>query len=253
MRANYEENTSPDIAQAARDNSIVVLPLGCIEQHGPHLPVGCDYGRPTEAAERAAEKHGAKVLVLPTIPYGPAGEHVGFPGTISISFHTWSTLVVEILENLVRDGFRRIAVLKGCGGHMGIDGPVYEFYCRTKRRVPELDVRVMGDELWQQLGPLADEFGVRQPPEVHAGAVETSGMMAGRPELVRQDAIQKPEGQRPPRHFTWWIMEELSDTGATGDPTQYSVELGREMGKRMAEALADALGDMWHAGRGPSA
>lgn len=248
MRIAYEDNTYEEIAQAARENYIVVLQLGCIEQHGPHLPVGCDYGRPIGAAQRAQEKHGAKVLVLPTLPFGPAGEHVGFPGTISLSFRTWSTLVVEILENLVRDGFTSILVAKGCGGHMGIEGPVYEFYCRTKRELRDLDVRVFGEQAWAEIGKVLEEFGVdQQPPEVHAGAVETSGMMASRPELVRTERIRKPEKQGSAWSGCWWIMEELSETGATGDPTQYDVELGKAVGERMTEVLADFLGEMWEA------
>jgi creatinine amidohydrolase len=245
MRIPYEDNTSPDIAQAAAENAIVVLQLGCIEQHGPHLPVGCDYGRPIAAAERAREKHGAKVLVLPTLPFGPAGEHIGFPGTISLSFETWSALVVEILENLLRDGFRRIVVAKGCGGHMGIEGPVYQFYCQHKREMPELDVRVFGEQAWAEIGRLAEEAGIDQPPEVHAGAVETSGMMASKPELVRLDRARKPDTQGKIRDGNWWIMEELSETGVTGDPTQCDAEFGRKLGQRLIELFADFLGEMW--------
>ena len=59
MRVKFEENASPDIAQAARENCSVAVPLRCIEQRGPHLPVGCDFGRPICAAERARAKHGA--------------------------------------------------------------------------------------------------------------------------------------------------------------------------------------------------
>jgi ribosomal protein S18 acetylase RimI-like enzyme len=102
MRTRFEENASPDIAQAAKENCIAVVPLCCIEQHRPHLPVNCDYGRPIRAAELAGERHGAGVLVLPALPYGPAAEHTAFAGTISLSFATWSAVVVEILQNLVR-------------------------------------------------------------------------------------------------------------------------------------------------------
>lgn len=245
MRVKYEENTSPDIAEAAAANTIVVLQLGCIEQHGPHLPVGCDYGRPIAAAERAREEHGAKVLVLPTLPFGPAGEHVGFPGTISLTFETWSALVVEVIENLIRDGFRRIVVAKGCGGHMGIEGPIYQLYCRHKRQIADLDIRVFGDQAWAEIGRLVEESGIEQPPEVHAGAVETSGMMAESPDLVRLDRLKKPDSQGKIRDGNWWIMEELSETGVTGDPTQYDVEFGRRLGDRLTQVFADFLGEMW--------
>ena len=249
MRVKYEDNTSPDIAQAAQEGYIVVLQLGCIEQHGPHLPVGCDYGRPIDAAERAAEKHGAGVLVLPTLPYGTASEHTSFPGTISLSFHTWSRVVVEIVDNLVRDGFRRIVVAKGCGGHMGIEGPLYEYYCNRKRQLRDLDIRIFGEQAWAEIGKVVEQSDIDQPPEVHAGAVETSGMMATRPELVHLDRLGEAPEQGDIRDGTWWLMEDISEAGFTGDPTQYDTDVGRAIAERMTEAFADFLGEMWS---GPS-
>jgi creatinine amidohydrolase len=251
MRVRFEQNASPDIGRAAEEGYIVVVPLCCIEQHGPHLPVNCDYGRPIEAAERAARTHGAKVLVLPALPFGPAAEHVGFPGTISLSFETWSKVVVEVLENLVRDGFRRIVVTTGCGGHMGIEGPVYQFYCHTKRRLPELDVRVFGDQVGHEIGRLAAEAGLGDTGEVHAGGVETSMALARNPELVHLDRLRKPERQGTFWHGCWWIAEQLTETGATGDPTKYDVELGRRIGERVTRLLADFLGEMWRYAQGP--
>ena len=252
MRIAYEENTSPDIREAAEQNAIVIVPLACTEQHGPHLPLNSDYGRPIRAAQLAQERHGAKVLVLPLLPFGPAAEHTGFPGTISLSFATWSTLVVEILANLVRDGFRRIVITKGCGGHMGIEGPVYEFFCQ-KRRSVNLDIRLFGEQAWREIGKLASESEIAHPDEVHAGGVETSMVLAKTPDLVRLDRLRKPERKSTPYHWCWWVAEELSDTGATGDPTKHDVELGRKICNRMDEILSDFLGEMWKAqpsGRG---
>jgi len=249
MRTNFEENASPDIAQAVRENYIVIVPLGCIEQHGPHLPVNCDYGRPTAAAERAQEKHGVKALVLPTLPFGPAAEHIGFPGTISLSFEAWSQVVVEILANLVRDGFRRIVITKGCGGHMGIEGPVYEYYCHTRRRLGDLDIRVYGEQGWAAMMKLLSESTIAHPNEVHAGGVETSCTLAGeKRELVHLDRLKKPTKQAASWHGCWWIMEDLSETGATGDPTHYDVELGKRLAECATETLADFLGEMWRGG-----
>jgi len=251
MRIRFEENASPDIAQAVRENYIVLVPLGCVEQHGPHLPLNSDWGMRSiiRAAEQAQAKHGAKVLVLPLLPFGTAAEHTAFPGTISLSFETWSSVVVEILGNLVRDGFRRIVVLKGCGGHMGIEGPVYQFFCEKKRHVEDLDIRVFGEQAWAEIGKLASESTVFDPKEYHAGGVETSMVLAENPELVHLDRLKQPEEQKASWHGCWWIMESLSDTGATGDPTRYDVELGKRIIERTTEVLADLVGEMWqHAG-----
>jgi len=204
-------------------------------------------GRPIKAAEMASETHGAKVLVLPLLPFGPAGEHTGFPGTISLSFKTWSSVVIEILENLVRDGFKRIVVVKGCGGHMGIEGPIYEFFCRQKRRGTDLDIRIFGEQAWQEIGKLASQSPIGHPDEVHAGGVETSMVLAKTPDLVRLDRLRKPGKTSKPYHWCWWVAEGISDTGATGDPTRYDVELGKRICQRMDEILCDFLGEMWKA------
>ncbi len=244
IRIRFEENASPDIAEALEQNYIVVLPLCCIEQHGPHLPLNCDYGRPTRAAELAREKHGAKVLILPPLPYGTAAEHTAFPGTISLSFATWSAVVVEILQNLVRDGFRRIVITKGCGGHTGIESSVFEFYATKKREgIDDLDIRVFGEQAWAELGKLVSESDIGHPNEIHAGGVETSMALASKPELVHLDRLRAPEEQVKPGQF--WIMEDLSETGATGDPTRYDAELGRKIIERMDDVLCDFLAEMW--------
>lgn len=251
IRIRFEENASPDIAQAARENYIVVFPLACTEQHGPHLPLNSDWGREsaTSAAERALIKHGAKVLVLPLLPFGTAAEHIAFPGTISLSFETWSSLVVEVLGNLVRDGFKRIVVVKGCGGHIGIEGPVYQFFCESKRKVEDLDIKVFGEQAWAEIGKLARESGIFDPRERHAGGVETSMVLAKTPHLVHLDRLRGSERQETGWDEYWWIMESLSDTGATGDPTRYDVELGKRIIDRMTEVLCDFLGEIWHSGR----
>jgi len=247
MRTRFEENASPDIAQAVRENYIVLVPLGCVEQHGPHLPLNSDWGMQSmiTAAEQAREKHGAKALVLPLLPFGTAAEHTAFPGTISLSFETWSSVVIDVLGSLIRDGFRRIVVLKGCGGHMGIEGPVFQLFCEKKRQVQELDIRVFGEQAWAEIGRLAAESGIADPKEYHAGGVETSMVLAKTPDLVHLDRLKKPEKQKTSWHGCWWIMEDLSDTGATGDPTRYDVELGKRIIDRTTKMLCDFLGEMW--------
>lgn len=248
MRIRFEENASPDIAEALAENYIVVLPLGCVEQHGPHLPLNSDWGMDSiiRAAEQAHEKYGAKLLVLPLLPFGPAAEHTGFPGTISLSFETWCSVVVEVLANLVRDGFKRVVVVKGCGGHMGIEGAVFQFYCTKKREIEDLDIRVFGEQAWAEIGKLAADSDVFDPRECHAGGVETSMVLAKTPDSVHLDRLRKPEKQGRSWSWSWWIMEQLSQTGATGDPTRHDVKLGERIIDRMTEVLADFLGDMWH-------
>jgi creatinine amidohydrolase len=128
---------------------------------------------------------------------------------------------------------------------MGIEGPVYQFYCENKRRLPDLDIRIWGDQVGWEIGKMAAESGIGNPNEVHAGGVETSMALATNPDLVHLDRLAKPAKQRRNWSGNWWIMEELSESGATGDPTRYDAEFGKRLCSRMDELFCDFLGEMW--------
>ena len=74
-------------------------------------------------------------------------------------------------------------------------------------------------------------------------------VLANKPDLVQLDRLKKPQKQGRSWHGNWWIMEDLSETGATGDPTRYDVELGKKITERMREVLCDFLGEMWKTGQ----
>ena len=88
---------------------------------------------------------------------------------------------------------------------------------------PEVGV---GEQAWAELGKMASQSATANSNEVHAGGTETSMVLAKTPELVCLDRLQRPEHKCMPHSGCWWIAEELSDTGATGDPTKHDVDLG---------------------------
>lgn len=232
MRTLYRELTTDEIREAADQDYIVVLPTGCIEQHGPHLPVDADFWgfeeTLAEAAERARERHGLKVIVMPAIPYGPANEHMGFPGTISISYETYSRFLVEIVVCLIEHGFRRIAFAPGCGGHY-LEPAAWEVRRWAAEEGKSAVIWVLSCnycEIGERLFPGTRDF--------HAGEFETSLMLARREHLVRKEKIRRPKLA----DFSFksaWSMHEISDTGATGDPTKASREAGEEIYRSIVE------------------
>jgi creatinine amidohydrolase len=241
MNPNYAENAWPDIQRAAEEDYIVVVPLGCTEQHGPHLPLDCDTGAPLEAIELARERHGVKALSLPPLPFGPAWEHMSFPGTISLTYETWLRVVREVVASLLRHGFRRILVWPGCGGHFGIESTLYQLWSEARRggRDVVIEVRDPGPSARVQsaIAELFPDIG-----ELHAGEVETSIQLATRPRLVQRDRVAKPEIKERPRDGRWWArMEEISESGATGDPTRATEEAGRRLIELMTEDAAEYL------------
>ena len=118
----YGDLTFLQIRDRARQGWVAIVPTGCTEQQGPHLPVDVDTWQveatTRAAAERAADRYSLKSLVLPTMPFGPTPEHRNFGwGYIDISAELHEALVRAVLESLGAQGFARIIVWRGCGQH----------------------------------------------------------------------------------------------------------------------------------------
>ncbi len=178
------------------------------------------------------------------VPYGPAPEHMSFSGTISISYETWLHYVGEILDSLLHHGFRRILLLRGCGGHFGLETVVYERWTAQRRE---------GRDVIMEIAPIfagmpqVQEVVQRHFPDisdVHAGEFETSMMLASRPQLVAKDRIHEGGKTQLPLDGCWWALaEELSESGATGNPARASAEAGREINEAIENAFIEWLAD----------
>src|SRR5690242_6143330 len=93
------------------DRMIVLIPLGAIEQHGPHLSVSTDTDLVTSVATTAESLLPDDILLCPTLPFGSSHHHLTFGGTLSISITTYTQVLVELVESLLKNGFRRIVLL----------------------------------------------------------------------------------------------------------------------------------------------
>lgn len=227
----WGELTADEIAEAARAGALAILPLGCTEQHAGHLPVDTDTWQvehvAREGARRAADNHGVAALVLPALPFGPASEHHGLPGTISLSNELYVQLIKQIVWSAIDGGFRRILVVRGCGGHWAVPGALWDVKAEARRAGRDLTLRVIG---------VADNWGevaARHLPGGdggHAAVMETALCLAGRPDLVRTAALRPPAlGDLQSRYRDGgevFLFDEMTDTGALGDPTPATAEGG---------------------------
>jgi creatinine amidohydrolase len=111
-----QEMTWPEAQEAFRRTSVVVIPIGSTEQHGPHMPLGTDF----LVAENLARRLGgrAEVIVTPTIPIGYAKYHTEFPGTLSVSEETLTRALIEVCDDLIKYGATHILFVNGHGGNM---------------------------------------------------------------------------------------------------------------------------------------
>ena len=116
----YEELSVPRIEALDRDRTVVVLPLGSVEQHGRHMPLGTDTILASSVIDAAARRLAGRVAVLPPAWYGLSAHHMRFEGTVTLKAATLLALLEDIVESLVSHRFRRILIVNGHGGNSGI-------------------------------------------------------------------------------------------------------------------------------------
>ncbi|WP_346620587.1 mycofactocin biosynthesis peptidyl-dipeptidase MftE [Blastococcus montanus] len=204
------------------ERPLLVVPLGSVEQHGPHLPLRTDTAIASAAARAATERlDGA--LLAPALAYGASGEHEGFPGTISLGTEALTLLLVEYARSACRWA-GRLLVVNGHGGNLDA----------LRTAVPA--VRAEGrDVAWFPCGvPGAD---------AHAGRAETSLMLHVEPGSVPRDRAvpgeTAPIGELLPRLRAEGVRA-VSPTGVLGDPAGASAEEGAQLLAGLVDRLAAA-------------
>jgi len=214
--------TSPEVA--AGTPSLLVIPLGSTEQHGPHLPLDTD----TRIAEAVATRVVAAIngaWLGPTIAIGASGEHHGFAGTLSVGTEVLASMLVEIVRTAGPE-FDRIAVVNAHGGNL----PALNRAGRT------CDHEGRSLLVWTVNLPGSDP---------HAGHTETSLMLAVAPELVRLDRAE-PGVLSPMAEILGGLIDEgligISDNGVLGDPTNATAEEGHDLLDQLVADAAGALG-----------
>ena len=115
----WEEMTAPDIGALDREHTIVLLPLGSVEQHGHHMPVGTDSILAHSVCLSASARRDG-IVVLPPPWYGFSAHHMAFAGTVTLPAPTLIALGEAIVESVIEHGFRRVAIINGHGGNSGV-------------------------------------------------------------------------------------------------------------------------------------
>jgi len=172
--------TSPEVDALSRD-TVIVFPCGATEQHSRHLPVCTDTLLVTTVAERAAAKEADKCLLLPSLWFGASHHHLTFPGTLSASTATHALIVTEVIESLLMSHFHRFLVLNGHGGNID---PIH---CALREIVAQMpDTTMVCASYWELAKSQFSQIATGPLKAVgHACELETSMMLAVRPDLVR--------------------------------------------------------------------
>ena len=225
---------------------IALLPVGAIEQHGPHLPLDIDAYDAAYLAEKTAEAcTDPRPIVLPLVTYGVSYHHEDFSGTLSLSPDTLSALVYEIGMEAARNGITKLVIVNGHGGNI----PSLQFAAQKINRDSHIFTCVeTGETSEKDMQELSET-----PGDVHAGEIETSTSLAIRPESVHMDRIKKfvPKFSSKYLDFSskrsveWYArVSRISKSGTLGDPTKATVEKGEKMWKAMIKHLAEFVEDL---------
>tara|TARA_Y100001934_G_C12321747_1_gene760429 strand:+ start:1040 stop:1822 length:783 start_codon:yes stop_codon:yes gene_type:complete len=248
----YGHLTSKEAELAAKKKYILVLPIGAIEQHGPHLPIDTDDWLALKAAkegvELAVKKYKINAMYLPGIHFGQSFSHLAWPGRISLSFNTFVLLIYEVIDQLVKEGFIKFAIVNGNGGNEpSIITAIRQLTEKWKEKKKDIKIYTVGvGNILKP--PLPDDFpkkikkfikGKSNDGEVHAGARETSWNLSGRPELVRFDLAKKPKIKK----VDWAnsSLDEISSNGTTGNPKLASKALGKYFWEKQNNGFAKML------------
>ncbi len=227
-------------------DTVIVLPVGATEQHGPHLPLYVDTAIATEVTARALERLEPEIpaYALPPIWCGKSNEHGGFPGTVSLRVETLLGLVHDIGTSLYEAGFRKLILANGHGGQ-----PQALEIAARDLRAAHSDLIVFPWNIWAMAPGVQDHLPERERAEgMHAGTAETSLMLALRPESVAfarapcEYPPERPEGLTPegPHPFAW-LTRDLSRTGVIGDATRGAAADGERMLETLVAAWVQGL------------
>jgi len=224
-----------------RAGAVVILPVGSVEEHGIHLPLCTDSLQPEYVALEVAGKTGC--LVAPALRYGVCNSTRGFPGTISITFDSLHRITRDILEEFVRNRFTRILVLSGHAGqaHMAAlrlaaQEVVWQHGKENPEERPRITVCSDYDFAYELKGGLFSE------KDGHAGTIETSRVMAIKPELVK--AGGEKSFPTIPRFKIVADPERYFPSGVIGDPRAASPEKGRMINRYVVKEVVKLVEDL---------
>lgn len=248
LKFAFHEKTWEEIKELSRSpNSVVILPLGTVEQHGPHLPLGTDTFILEDIIVEGCKKSRYKnhILILPIVPYGFSHLHIRFPGTISIDDTLLKEFIYTIGESVLAMGFKKLLLISWHGGHHSI---MHDVAYRLKKKFKNVIV-VYASVIEMVFDKVKD---LLEGPVYHADDLETSLMLALNQRVLLQKAVRNGETgylnnyisldfKRKSKVKIPVAIDEFTQSGVIGDPTKASRDKGAKILKIITDELSKLL------------
>ena len=213
----------------ALDPDTAVIPVGSLEQHGPHLPIMTDWAIATELGRRVAERMNA--FLLPAFPISTCREHMGKKGSVWMEATTFYQMMYDVVMSLKTQGFKRVAFVITHGG-IFIMGPL----------VRDLNARFNPDLMVAFVTPDTSNLkGITETRGLHADESETSQILAIAPETVHMDRAVDFDPEVPRPYLNYGSIFRASPTGVWGYPTKATAEKGELILQRSTDNAVDEL------------
>jgi creatinine amidohydrolase len=248
---NFAYLTWKQVDALPRESTLLVLPTAAIEQHGHHLPLATDTLINNLLLGKALERVPTElpIYALPVVCYGKSNEHVGFPGTLSVSAQTFLAVVRDLGASIAASGFKKVVLYNTHGGNTSL----VDVLARDLRA--EFGLRTFS--LFGSPGATFQGVSAQERAYgFHAGEIETAFLLHGAPELVhpeeytanyiaRVDApeLLKPEGSSA--NFAW-LTKDIAPSGVMGDPAAATAEKGERWSNEAAARIAEILVAMYN-------
>ena len=235
-----------------KQNTVIIQPVGAIEQHGPHLPLIVDAAIGMGVLGRALEKLDTNIpaFALPMLYYGKSNEHQHFPGTVTLSTETLSATLMEVGESIYRAGLRKLVLMNSHGGQP----EVMQMVARDLH-VKYDDLMVFPIFTWRVPNITKEILTPKEAQQgMHAGDAETSILLALLPEQVQMDkAVTEypPESPNtnllnPKGNLSFaWSTKDLSKSGVIGDATSATLEKGQQILESVSDGWVQIISEIY--------
>ena len=247
MEYEWARLRADELCKYAQDDTVVILPVAALEQHGPHLPVMVDSRLAEEVSKRTASLGRAKgipIITLPVVWHGLSEHHMPFGGTVTLTSNTFFLVVRDLIKSISRHGFSKFLILNGHGGNI-----TAAEVCAQDISM-ELSLPIVAATYWLEAADRFAKILETQTNVMHACEAETSMMMALEPNLVVDSLLNEAKGPMKldflnagKGSYRWRSLTHVTSNGVIGDPSHSSSAKGEQLLREASQAIFELICD----------